>query len=394
MPHIPASAALNQLVVLDLTRARAGPTCARQFADFGADVIKIEEPVEGGDGITGERDGSDFQNLHRNKRSMTLNLKKPEGLDAFMRMVLRADIVIENYRPDVKARLGIDYSALSKVNPRIILASISGFGQDGPYSNRAGLDPIAQGMGGLMMVTGKPGEGPMRAGAAVADMTAGFLATIGILTALYEREQSGRGQWVQASLLQSQIALMDFQAARFLMEGEVAGQAGNDHPTFMPASAYRTRDGYLNIASPGRLWPRLCDALGRSDLATRAEFATAALRSRNREQLKDVLNEILAAKNSSEWNELLNAAGVPCGPIYRMDEVFADPQVRHLKAAAPVQHPRLGRIEILAQPVGLSRTPAAIVRATPELGEHTDEVLAETGYTDDEIEALRTRGAI
>ena len=394
MPHIPASAALNQLVVLDLTRARAGPTCARQFADFGADVIKIEEPVEGGDGITGERDGSDFQNLHRNKRSMTLNLKKPEGLDAFMRMVLRADIVIENYRPDVKARLGIDYSALSKVNPRIILASISGFGQDGPYSNRAGLDPIAQGMGGLMMVTGKPGEGPMRAGAAVADMTAGFLATIGILTALYEREQSGRGQWVQASLLQSQIALMDFQAARFLMEGEVAGQAGNDHPTFMPASAYRTRDGYLNIASPGRLWPRLCDALGRSDLATRAEFATAALRSRNREQLKDVLNEILAAKNSSEWNELLNAAGVPCGPIYRMDEVFADPQVRHLKAAAPVQHPRLGRIEILAQPVGLSRTPAAIVRATPELGEHTDEVLAETGYTDDEIEVLRTRGAI
>jgi formyl-CoA transferase len=394
MPHIPASTALTRLIVLDLTRARAGPTCARQFADFGADVIKIEEPVEGGDGITGERDGSDFQNLHRNKRSMTLNLKNPAGLEVFMRMVQRADVVIENYRPDVKVRLGIDYAALSKANPRIILASISGFGQDGPYANRAGLDPIAQGMGGLMMVTGRPGEGPMRAGAAVADMTAGFLSTIGILTALYEREQSGRGQWVQANLLQSQIALMDFQAARYLMEGELPGQAGNDHPTFMPASAYRTRDGYLNIASPGRLWPRLCNALGQPGLATRADFATAALRSKNREQLRDVLNEILASRNSSEWNELLNAAGVPCGPIYRMDEVFSDPQVRHLNAAASVRHPRLGDLRILAQPVGLSRTPAAIVRSTPELGEHTAEVLAESGYTEKEINALRARGAV
>ena len=394
MSHQPASSALARLRVLDLTRARAGPTCARQFADFGADVIKIEEPAEGGDGITGERDGSDFQNLHRNKRSMTINLKNPRGLGIFMKLVRTADVVIENYRPDVKNRLGIDYGSLAAVNPRVILASISGFGQDGPYANRAGLDPIAQGMGGLMMVTGKPGDGPMRAGAAVADMTAGFLATIGILTAIYEREQSGRGQWVQSSLLQSQIALMDFQAARYLMEGEIPGQAGNDHPTFMPASAYRTSDGHLNIAAPGKLWPRLCEALGHPDLATRAEFASGPLRSRNREQLKDALNEILAAKTSAEWNEILNAAGVPCGPIYRMDQVFSDPQVAHLGAAAPVPHPRLGPIRILAQAIGLSRTPAAIVRATPELGEHTDEILAEAGCSLEEIRGLRAERAV
>lgn len=392
MPHLPASTALAKLRVLDLTRARAGPTCVKQLADFGADVIKIEAPAEAGDGITGERDGSDFQNLHRNKRSMTLNLKSPEGLAVFMKMVGRADIVVENYRPDVKNRLGIDYQSLAAVNPRIILASISGFGQSGPYAGRAGLDQVAQGMGGLMMVTGNPGEGPMRAGAAVADMTAGFLASVGILTALYERQQSGRGQWVQSSLLQAQIALLDFQAVRYLVEGEVPKQVGNDHPTFMPTSAYLTSDGYINLSSPGALWGRFCGAIGDPELADRPEFNTGPLRSRNRDLLKEELNVIFTKKTTSEWIVILNEAGVPSGPIYTMDEVFADPQVKHMKVAAPVTHPRLGQMRILGQAVGLSRTPAAIVRATPEMGEHTDEVLLELGYSSGQIREMRGKG--
>lgn len=392
MPHLPASTALAKLRVLDLTRARAGPTCVKQLADFGADVIKIEAPAEAGDGITGERDGSDFQNLHRNKRSMTLNLKSPEGLAVFMKMVGRADIVVENYRPDVKNRLGIDYQSLAAVNPRIILASISGFGQSGPYAGRAGLDQVAQGMGGLMMVTGNPGEGPMRAGAAVADMTAGFLASVGILTALYEREQSGRGQWVQSSLLQAQIALLDFQAVRYLVEGEVPKQVGNDHPTFMPTSAYLTSDGYINLSSPGALWRRFCGAIGHPELADRPEFNTGPLRSRNRDLLKEELNAIFTKKTTEEWIVILNEAGVPSGPIYTMDEVFADPQVKHMKVAAPVTHPRLGQMRILGQAVGLSRTPAAIVRATPEMGEHTDEVLLELGYSSGQIREMRGKG--
>ncbi|MFM9970533.1 MAG: CaiB/BaiF CoA transferase family protein [Burkholderiales bacterium] len=394
MSHIPASSALAKLRVLDLTRARAGPTCVKQLADFGADVIKIEAPAEAGDGITGERDGSDFQNLHRNKRSMTLNLKSPLGLAVFMKLVRGADIVVENYRPDVKNRLGIDYDSLAKVNPRIILASISGFGQTGPYAGRAGLDQVAQGMGGLMMVTGNPGEGPMRAGAAVADMTSGFLASVGILTALYEREQSGKGQWVQSSLLQAQIALLDFQAARYLVEGEVPKQVGNDHPTFMPTSAYLTSDGYINLSSPGALWRRLCEAIGNAALADRAEFASSPLRSKNRDLLKDELNAIFTTKTTNEWIEILNAAGVPSGPIYTMDQVFADPQVKHIKAAVPVKHPRLGEMNILNQAVGLSRTPASMARATPEMGEHTDEVLLELGYSSNEIEEIHRSGAI
>ena len=397
MPHLPASSALSRFRVLDLSRVRAGPTCVKQLADFGADVIKIESPpgVDANEGMGGPREGPDFQNLHRNKRSMTLNLKLPEGREVFARLVKNADVVVENYRPDVKYRLGLDYESLKAINPRIILASISGFGQDGPYLDRPGFDQIAQGMSGLMSVTGFPGQGPMRTGAAIADVSAGLYAALGILTALLEREASGQGQWVQSSLLMSGIALLDFQAARYLMAGEVPPQVGNDHPTSMPTSAYTTADGHINIGASGEgMWKRLCPAVGRPDLLERAEFQGGANRAKNRQALNAELNAALKVKKSEEWIPLLNAAGVPCGPIYTMDQVFADPQVQHLQAAATVKHPVLGDIRVVNQAVGLSRTPATMVSATPDIGQHTDEVLAEVGYVASDIAKLRQTKAI
>jgi formyl-CoA transferase len=388
MPAITASPALARLRILDLTRVRAGPTCVRQFADFGADVIKIENTVP--EDMGGPRDGPDFQNLHRNKRSLTLDLKSPQGKEIFMKLVKTADVVVENYRPDVKDRLGIDYESLKKVNKRIILASISGFGQDGPYRERPGFDQIAQGLSGIMSVTGAPGAGPMRVGCAVADVGAGLLAALGIMTALLEREQSGEGQWVQSNLLQAAIQLLDFQAARYTMSGEVPAQVGNDHPTSMPTSAYTTADGHMNVAATGtKMWQRVCESIERMDLFEHPDFKTAEARARNRAALNKELNAGFRKKKSSEWVEILNKGGVPCGPIYRMDEVFADPQVKHVGAAAEVTHRKLGKLRLINQPVKLSRTPAQLVSATPERGEHTDEVLRELGFDVSQIENLK-----
>jgi crotonobetainyl-CoA:carnitine CoA-transferase CaiB-like acyl-CoA transferase len=387
-----ASTALSHLRVLDLTRARAGPTCCRILADFGADVLKVEAPpgVDPNEGMSGPRHGYDMVNLHRNKRSLTLNLKEEEGRVIFMRLAQKFDVVVENFRPDVKDRLGIGYEALRAVNPSIILASISGFGQTGPYRLRAGFDQIAQGMGGLMWVTGFAGEGPMRAGIAVADSSAGVYATVGILIALTERERSGVGQWVQTSLLQSQIAMMDFQAARYLVEGEVPGQAGNDHPYSTPMGVLKTADGYINIGVGGDgQWRALCKALDRPDLAASPHYATLAERFRNRPKLMELLNPVFQTRSSAEWLERLEAVGVPAGPIYKMDEVFADPQVKHLGIAVPCHHHARGEIHIVGEPVELSRTPASVVSMTPEPGEHSEQVLRELGYADADILRLR-----
>ena len=393
MPRINASPALSRLRVLDLTRVRAGPTCVRQFADFGADVVKIENTRP--EDMGGAREGPDFQNLHRNKRSITLDLKSPQGREIFLRLAKDADVVVENFRPDVKFRLGIDYESLRRVNRRIILASISGFGQDGPYRDRPGFDQIAQGLSGIMSVTGKPGEGPMRVGCAVADVGAGLLAAIGILVALVERESSGEGQWVQSNLLQAAIQLLDFQAARYTMQREVPEQVGNDHPTSMPTSAYRTADGYMNVAAAGSvMWKRVCEAIGRRELFEHPDYKRAEDRARNRQALNAELNAAFEAKSSAEWVEILNQAGVPSGPIYRMDQVFADAQVRHLGVRAEVAHPDLGRLGLVNQPVKLSRTPARLATATPGRGAHTDEVLREAGYSDADIARLRKEGVV
>ena len=397
MPAIHASDALARFTVLDLTQVRSGPTAVRQLADWGANVIKIEPPAElaPGEGPGGPREGPDFQNIHRNKRAITLNLKSPEGLKAFYRMVKQADVVVENFRPDVKARLKIDYDTLNALNPRIICASISGFGQTGPYSGRPGFDQIAQGMGGLMSITGKPGEGPMRVGIPVADLTAGIFCAMGVLLALIEREQSGIGQKVDTSLLQAQIFMLDFQAARWLMKREVPRQAGNNHPTAIPTGVFKTKDGYINIASTGdRMWQRLCEAIGAPEFLQREEFATGAKRSKNRDSLNDEINARLAEKTSSEWIDILNTIGVPCGPINTIDQVFADPQVQHLGMAKDVTAKDGHVFQVVGQPVALSRTPSRIVSPTPELGEHTDEVFAELGFSAEEVEALRRARAI
>ena len=334
---------LSRFTVLDLTRVRSGPTAMRQLADWGARVIKIELPPDRAeqDDFTGERHGSDFQNLHRNKESITLNLKAPEATEIIRRLVLKADVVAENFRPDVKNRLKLDYATLSAINPRIVYGSISGFGQDGPYAKRPGVDQIAQGMSGIMSVTGKPGEGPMRVGTAIGDVTSGLYLSFGILAALLERETSGKGQWVDTSLMESLIALMDFQAATWLMEKHVPQQQGNDHPKSMPTSAFKTSDGFINIGSGDQTrWERLARALGLAALIERAEYRTGADRSRNREPLKAALGAVLVTNTMAHWVETLNQQGVPCGPIYSVDQVFADPQVRHQGMAAPVVHPK------------------------------------------------------
>ena len=386
---MPGAEALSHLRVIDLTRVRAGPTCAKQFADWGADVIKVEAPATGSEDGFGPRQGSDFQNLHRNKRSLTLNLKDPRGVEVLERLVKTADILIENYRPDVKHRLGIDYDTLAKVNPGLIYASISGFGQDGPYRDRAGFDQIAQGMGGLMWVTGLPGQGPVRAGIPVADLTAGLFAALGILIALQERSRSGKGQWVQSSLLSAMVAMMDFQAARWLLEGDVPGQAGNDHPTSIPTGVFPTADGYVNVAAAGTvIWTRLCEALGEPSLAKQAEYASGELRSRNRATLNERLAGLTRRYRSNELIELLNQAGVPCGPIYRMNEVFDDPQVRHLGMAVAVPRPG-GDLSLVGPAFGLSRTPARMKRAMGLAGEHDDEILRGLGYVQTDIARLR-----
>lgn len=397
MPHQPASSALSHIRVLDLTRVRSGPTAVRQLADWGADVIKIEQPasLEADGSLGAGRNTADWQNLQRNRRSLTLNLKDPKGLEIFRKLAQTADVVVENFRPDVKDRLGIDYESLKALNPRLILASISGFGQTGPYAKRPGFDQIAQGMGGLMSITGDPKGGPMRVGIPIADLTAGLFCALGIQTALIEREKSGEGQWLHTSLLQSQIFMLDFQAARWLMREEVAGQVGNEHPTSVPTNRYLTKDGAVNIAVAGdETWRRLCGALGREDWAADDGLSNNAKRAERRDALNADIAEIIATRTSAEWVKDLTEAGVPCGPIYRIDEMFDDPQVQHLGVAQPLETDPFGTTQALAQPVRLSRTPSTLTGSPPTRGQHTQELLDELGIDADDYEALLKKSVV
>ena len=382
--------------VVDLTIARAGPTAVRQLADWGADVIRIEAPGGGVDDPTGTgRDGPDFQNLHRNKRCITLNLKSDAGREIFFKLAQGADVIVENFRPEVKRRLGIDYEAVRAINKRVVYGSISGFGQDGPYRDRPGVDQIAQGLGGLMSITGLPGQGPVRVGIPISDLAAGMYLAIGILVALLERERSGEGQWLHTSLLEAQIAMLDFQAARWLIDKEVAPQAGNHHPTGIPMGLFPTADGHVNIAAPGnRMFRILCETIGAEALLERPEYADPAARSKHREALNAAIGEHTSKRSSAQWVQALNDAGIPCGPINTIDETFADPQVRHLGIAVPVEHARLGKLEVVGQAVHLARTPQRMRSAAPEKGEHTGAVLAELGYDEAAIAELRAQRVI
>ena len=393
-PRLP----LSDILVLDLTHARAGPTCVRQLADWGADVIKIEPPGEL-NRVSGEeaRHGFDFQNLHRNKRSLSLNLKTEEGKAVFFKLAAKADVIVENFRSDVKTRLGVDYDSVRKINKRIVYGSISGFGQSGPYAVRPGVDQIAQGMGGLMSITGLPGQGPVRVGIPICDLTAGILLAQAITLALLDRVKTGEGQWVHTSLLEAQIQMLDFQGSRWLIKGEVPKQAGNDHPTGIPTGVFPTSDGHINIAASGNhMFERLCKAIGAEELLKNPDFATPQGRSKNRKAVNEAIAAVTKTKPNAHWDALLYKAGVPCGPINSIDQTFNDPQVQHLGIARAVDHPALGAIKVVGQAINMTKTPQpeTLRRHTPDLGEHTDEVLHEIGYDAAAIADLRQRGVV
>lgn len=394
MPHLPASSALSHIRVIDLTQVRAGPTACRQLADWGADVIQVQMPDHmRGDDTLGGQDGSDYQYTHRNKRSITLNLKEDEGIALLKRLIATADVVVENFRPDVKYRLGIDYDSLSASNPRLVYASISGFGQTGPLAQRPGFDQIAQGMSGLMSVTGLPDQGPMRVGIPIADLCAGIFAAQGILVALMERERSGRGQWVHTSLLESMVYMMDFQTSRWLIDGEVPVQAGNYHPTSIPTGVYRARDGYMNIAVFGsKIWERFCDILGAPEWVSDARYHDKMARSVNRDSLNAEINRRLATQDRAYWVGRFNAGGVACGLIHDLRGVFEEPQVQHLDMVHEVVSEHHGPQRLVGQPVQLTRTPSTIARAAPRRGEHSREILQELGVAEAAMERLKQQG--
>jgi len=394
MPHLPASQALARFRVVDMTQVRAGPTAARQLADWGADVIQVQMPGHMlGDDTLGGQEGSDYQYTHRNKRSMTLNLKEPRGIEVLKKLVATADVLLENFRPDVKTRLGIDYEALSAINPRLVYASISGFGQTGPYATRPGFDQVAQGMGGLMSVTGLPGQGPVRVGLPIADLCGGIFAAYGVTVALLEREHSGKGQWLHTSLLEAMVYMMDFQTARWTIDGEVPGQAGNFHPTSIPTGVYKTRDGHINIAVfGGKIWERFAEVMGAPEWIADERSKTKTNRSKHRDWLNAEIEKRLVKNTSDYWIETLNKAGVACGRINNVKEVFEDPQVKHLGLLKKVTSKHLGAQTLMGQPVTLTRTPSTIARSAPRRGEHVEEILSEIGYGAEERARLKAAG--
>jgi crotonobetainyl-CoA:carnitine CoA-transferase CaiB-like acyl-CoA transferase len=373
----PGRAPLDDLLVLDLTIARAGPTAVRHLADWGARVLRVE-PADPSVALLADHDASDYINLHRSKRLIQLDLRDDGDRRRFFQLVERADVLVENNRPPVKTKLGIDYERCAAVNPRLVYGSISGYGQEGPASAKGAVDQVIQGAGGLMSITGLPDQGPVRAGIAVSDSAAGHQLAIGILIALHERARTGLGQWVRVSLLEAMISFLDFQAARWTIDGRVPATEGNHHPTSRPMGMYPAADGHLNIAAPSnRLWARLCEVLDAPDLAADERFATAADRYRNRDALNDLLEARFATRTRDEWVAALDAAGVPCGPVLAIDEVFADPQVEHLRMLERVEHPVRGPVDVVRNPITMSRSQPVTATSSPRPGRDRADVLAE-----------------
>lgn len=385
------NSALGRFTVVDLTTVRSGPTCTKILADLGADVVRIERPGETGR----DRVFYDQADLHRNKRSVVANLQDPRGVEIVRRLAARTDVLVENYRPDVKRRLGIDYAALATTNPRLVYASISGFGQEGPYRDRPGYDQIVQGMSGLMWLTGTAETAPYRIGIPIGDLLAGYFCAMGILAALLERQQSGRGQQVSTSLLEALVGSLSFQALKYLNTGEVPPPVGNHHPLTAPMGVYRAKDGFLNLAvGNDEMWGRCCTALGIPEAAGDARFARNSLRVTHRAALDEILLARLAERTVAEWIDRLNAAGVACGPIYTVGQVFGDPQVQRADLVREQDHHEMGRVKVLGLPVTLDRTPPTVRTPAPVAGAHTREVLASLGYGDGDVDALLAAGVV
>ena len=377
----------------------AGPFGSLILADLGADVIKIEEPRLGDPTrhnlpkVGGE--SAYFMSVNRGKRSVCLDLKSDMGKEKFIGLVKRADVVIENFRPGVMERLGIGPHFLHQIRPQLIICSISGFGQDGPLAERPGFDQIAQGMGGLMSITGEPGRGPMRVGIPIADLCAGLFAAQAIFIALLERSKSGKGQWVQTSLLQAQAFMLDFQAARYLMDGDVPKQAGNNHPTSIPTGVFKTSDGFINLAVAGELiWKRLAETFQKPEWCDDERFAINESRSRNRDILNAEIEKITKTQTSTYWVTKLNEAGIPAGDINDIGQVFECPQIQHLGLAQTMASHERGETRAVGQPILMSRTPSHIAAPPPLAGAHVDTILLALGYSPAEIEHLRENAVI
>jgi len=394
-----AAPPLEGLTVLDLSTQLSGPYCSMLLGDLGADVIKVERPGQGDDArafppfVNGE--SAPFMTFNRNKRSLTLDLKQPAGREICLRLAARADVFLENFRAGAAERLGLGYAHISAVNPRLIYCSISGFGQTGPYRERGGFDLIAQGMSGLMSITGEEDGPPLRVPIPLTDLGAGMFGAIGILAALAAREKSGRGQWVDTSLLETPIAWSVYEAAGYFATGEVPPRLGAGHRASAPYQPFRTKDGWLNLGAAGQqFWPKICEVLDLPDLSKDPRFATNAERVKHRKELAALLQRRFDRETTAHWLSRLEAEGVPAGPILTYDQVFADPQVRHREMVVEVDHPVAGQSRVLGVPIKFTESPAGIRRAAPTLGQHTPEILKTLGYSDDDLARLRTEGVI
>jgi len=393
------SGLLDGIRVLDLSRVLTGPYCSLLLADLGAEVIKIEMPGRGDDTrawgppfVGGE--SAYFLSVNRNKKSVTVNLKTQPGRDVVMDLAKRSDVFMENFAPGVVQRLGLDYAAVSAVNPRIVYCSISGFGQHGPYRDLPAYDIILQGMGGLQGITGEPGQAPVRIGVAVADIAGGMFAAYAIAAALVHRERTGKGEYIDVSLLDCQLAWLTYMAGYYFATGNDPDRAGSRHPTIVPYQAFATADGYLNVAAGNDdIFRRLCEAIGHSDLASDPRFATNPKRVENRRELEPFLESVFATRTTREWLRILNEHAVPAGPVYRIGEIVQDPHVLERNMVLALRHPRAGVIRQFGPPFRVleERGPHA---PPPLLGEHTEEVLASLGYPRERIEELRRTGVV